>query len=70
MNFKDTADMALTGEYLSRLLDEYLDEIFKANPQLKKPTDADVARIRKKVLEELKKKYPTAGIIDDSREDK
>lgn len=62
MNLKDTADMALTGEFLATLLDEYLDLLLQKNPTLNKPTEKEVQELREKIIKRLQEKYPGAGI--------
>ena len=68
MNLKDVGKMALAGEFLSSLLDEYLDVIFEKNPSLKKPSEEEMDKIRDKVLKEMQEKYPNAGIIVQKKE--
>lgn len=69
MNFKDTVDMALTGEFISRLLDEYIDLLVKKN-KLKDLTDKEMKKLRSKVLDRMQEKYPDAGIVINKKEDK
>lgn len=63
MSYEDTARQALDAEYLSRMLDEYLDVFFSLNPRLVKPSEDDIKKIRQKVITQLQQKYPNAGII-------
>ncbi len=57
----DIAKQSLENEFLTRLIDEYLEWIIKEN-KLKEPTEEQIKKMREKVLEDLKGKYPDAGI--------
>lgn len=61
MSYEDTARMALDGEFLAALLDEYLDLLIEKN-KLKKPTDEEIQKAREKVIKRLQEKYPKVGI--------
>lgn len=62
MSYKDTTQMALNGEYLAALLDEYLDWIIEHN-HLNKPSESQIEEMRNKVIKKLQEKYPDAGIV-------
>lgn len=57
----DIDKQSLENEFLTRLIDKYLEWIIKAN-KLKEPTEEQIKKMREKVLEDLKEKYPDAGI--------
>lgn len=63
MKFEDVTQMALAGEFLGRLLDEYLDLLIQKN-NLNKPTEEEIKKLREKIIADMQQKYPTAGIID------
>ena len=62
MRFEDISKMALNGEFLATLIDEYLD-VFVEKNKLKKPSEEELEEIGKKVLKKMQEKYPEAGIV-------
>lgn len=56
------ANQILENEYRLGVLERLLEGILNSNPNMVKPTEADLMTIRKQVVEELKKKYPKSGI--------
>ena len=52
----------LQNEYRIMVLEKLLEEIMRRNPQLNKPTQDEVNRIREQVVEQLKQKYPKSGV--------
>ncbi len=57
----DIARQSLENEFLTGLIDEYLEWIIKEN-KLKEPTEDQIKKMSEKVLKNLQKKYPDAGI--------
>ena len=52
------ANQILENEFRLGVLERLLEGMLNANPNLKKPTDLDLHKIRKAVIEDLKIKYP------------
>jgi hypothetical protein len=56
------ASQILENEFRIGVLERLLDGIIGNNPEISSPTKDDIDKIREKVANDLKKKYPNSGI--------
>ena len=52
----------LDNEFKLRVLEQLFDWLLGHNPDLHRPSKDDITKIRDKIIEDLKKKYPNSGI--------
>lgn len=62
MKLDELSQMAMIGEFLSSTIDEFLDLLIEKN-KLKRPSEEEVLKIKRKIIKKMQEKYPSAGII-------
>ena len=58
----DVANQLLENEFRIGTLEKLLERVINSNPNLNRPTQADIENIRIQTAEELRRKYPNSGI--------
>jgi hypothetical protein len=58
----DIANQTLENEFRLGVIERLLEMVLNSNPNLKKPTQKELGRIRQEVVQQLQKKYPNSGI--------
>lgn len=58
----DIANQTLDNEFRIQVLERLLEIILHNNPDIQKPTQAQLNQIRQEVITVLQQKYPNSGI--------
>ena len=56
------SNQILVNEFRIGVLEKLLEEILNSNPDLKKPSEENVKRIMKMVVDDLRKRYPNSDV--------